>query len=521
MSILLLLLVVGAEPIDTVVVCPPALRTSIQPWVEHRQSQGYQLAFAENRQSAANIRRQIAAQHEISPLKSVLLVGDASSGAAGDNFTTPTFLIKAKVNLKWGSEDEIATDHPFADLDGDGAAEFAIGRLPADNADELKSLVAKILAYEKTPQTGAWRRQVRLTTGVGGFGLVADTVIETVTKQLLTDELPADYETSLIHASWRSPYFPNPYRFREKTIASINEGSLFWVYIGHGARHRLDYVRTPGGEKGFYFPILGNEDVAAMNCQGKWPVALFLACYTGAYDDPKDSLAENAMKSPGGPIASIAGSRVTMPYAMTVLARGMMHEHFANGRQTLGDIVMHAKRKLLAGGGDDEKSKLIDAIAQTVSPLPGELAAERLEHAMLFNLLGDPLLRLPVSQKIELSFEPTATAGEPLLVKGALSQPGNLTLELALRRDRVKGEAAPRSQFVLTKPELAQMDRIQEQANDKIIWTRTTLVDAGQFAMPIDVPAELGGPCTVRAICNGADTVAIGGENLFVRAKAN
>ena len=53
-----------------------------------------------------------------------------------------------------------------------------------------------------------------------------------------------------------------------------------------------------------------------------------LACYTAAFDQPQDCLAEELLKTEGGPVAVYGGSRVTMPYAMGVMGTAMMDEYF-------------------------------------------------------------------------------------------------------------------------------------------------------------------------------------------------
>ncbi len=52
---------------------------------------------------------------------------------------------------------------------------------------------------------------------------------------------------------------------------------------------------------------------------GAAPIAIMLACYTAAFDQPQDCLAEQMLKAEGGPVAVYGGSRVTMPYAMSVM----------------------------------------------------------------------------------------------------------------------------------------------------------------------------------------------------------
>ena len=183
-------------------------------------------------------------------LKYLLLVGDAEPAARVNAAVAarcvPTHLHPAVVNVKWGSEPQIASDNWYADLDDDQLPDLAIGRIPADSPAELSRIVAKILAYEQNTDFGPWRQRVNFIAGVGGFSPLIDTVIETATSKLLTSGIPAAYETRMTYGSWRSPYCPDPRLFHAMTVERHNEGCLFWVYIGHGQATELDQVSIPG-----------------------------------------------------------------------------------------------------------------------------------------------------------------------------------------------------------------------------------------------------------------------------------
>ena len=257
-----------------------------------------------------------------------MLVGNADPrlyhDAAVRHRCVPTFYAKAKVNVAWGSEPYLATDNWYADLDDDQTPDVAIGRLAATTPAELAVIVEKILAYEQCNDFGPWRRQVNLVAGVGNFGPVSDYVLESAARYFVSHEIPDDYATSITYASWRSPYCPDPRQFPGTILERLNEGSLFWVYIGHGHHMGLDQVQTPGG----IYPLLKSADPRMIRCRHAALIAVFLACYIGAFDASDDCLADQLVRTPGGPVAVLAGSRVTMPYAMTVMSSELMHACF-------------------------------------------------------------------------------------------------------------------------------------------------------------------------------------------------
>lgn len=503
---------------DTVVVCPAGFHDALGPWMRHRSQQGHTLVLVSNAAGAEGIRRRIRDVAKSGRLRFVVLIGDAQPALDHDQALrarcVPVHHAKAEVNTLWGSEPQIATDNWYADLDGDKMPEIAIGRLTADTPEELRQIVAKILAYERSTDFGPWRRRLNFVAGLGGFGPLVDTLIESTTRFFLTVGVPPDYQLSMTHGSWRSPYCPDPRRFHETTLRRLNEGSWFWVYIGHGRHRSLDRVRVPGER----YHILGANDVAKLDCRHGAPIALFLACYTGAFDAPSDCLAERMLREADGPVAIIAGSRVTMPYGMAVMAGGLMDECFRHRASTLGEAILGAKRKMMKQpAGADHQRAILDTIAAAVSPAPKKLAAERAEHVLLFNLIGDPLLRLRYPKRIALGVPPAVTAGEPFQVTGVCPVDGRGTLELVVRRDRLTFKPPSRSVYPKTSGALAEFQETYQRANDRRLKSVDVTVQGGRLATQLDVPEEADGQCHVRVFIQGAGDFAMGAANVTVR----
>jgi hypothetical protein len=431
--ILAIALSVSAPPPDTLVVCPPAFEPALQPWLDYRRSQGHVIVVVPNTGSAADIRQRIRANAQNGSLKYLLLIGDAPASAVkqfrvplrgSSNAATksearalriPAHYSPAKITLRWGGEPLIATDNYYADLDDDLSPDLAVGRLTADSPDELTAMIEKIISYERNDDVGPWRRRINFVAGNGGFGQWVDKLLERVAGNIIRRHIPATYQSTIAYAAWQTPP-SQPDRFREKVIARLNEGGAFWVYIGHGDQRSFgNVVRSPVTH---WQPIFSADDVWRLKPLGGPSIALFLACRTGGFDKREDCLAEELLRARAGPVAVIAGSRVTMPYAMTILGLGMMTETFENRRATIGEIFLYAKRRLLPPASDHRVGlatvvavssafELIPAdvipvtqrmaalrIVRLLGTLPADLMKERAEHVALFNLFGDPLLRL-------------------------------------------------------------------------------------------------------------------------------
>jgi hypothetical protein len=525
MQILLLtaaVLFAADEPADTVVVCPAEFAEALQPWLEHRVAQGHRFAHVSNQQSADLIRKEIRKVGKAGNLRAIVLVGDADPRAERDSEagarSTPTHHAKAKVNVLWGSEPQIATDNWYADLDDDQLPDVAIGRLSADSPEELSRIVAKTIDYEKSDRKGMWRRRVNFVAGVGGFGKLADSVLETTTKKFLTDGIPASYETTMTYGSWRSPFCPDPRRFHQATLDRLTEGSLFWVYIGHGQRRYLDRVPTPTGQH----HIFDTDDVVKLQRTSGAPIAVFLACYTGAFDEVRDSLGEELLRNGDGPVATLCGSRITMPYAMAVMGNELMGEYFRERRETLGAVVMHAKRRMARTLTEEEQQQqanrhVLDSLAAVISPAPELLDEERREHVLLFNLLGDPLLRLQHPRDVRVEVDKKVRGGSELLISANSPIAGQCTVELVCRRDRMKVRVPTRDRFDPQDDALADYNEVYAKANDRTWARRTIECRGGEFVMTLPVPKEAHGACFVRLFVESEDEHAVGAAEVFVR----
>ena len=510
------------EAPDAVVICPRTFVSALEPLLAHRHAQGHRFTYVPNNWSPAEIKAGIKKAADRGKLKYVLLVGDAEPGAATNVLTRqrciPAYYVDAKVNVKFGSEPQIATDNWYADLDDDNIPDLAIGRIPADTPKQVADVVAKIIAYENSLDFGEWRQRINFVAGVGGFGGVIDPMIEATTRKFLTDGIPSGYTTNMTYGSWRSPFCPDPRKFHEVSVQQHNDGCLFWVYIGHGQHNALDRVVVPGAR----FHILDVNDAHKLKCQNRAPIAVMLACYTAAYDAEEDCLAETMINAPGGPVAVYGGSRVTMPYAMAVMGSAMMEQYFKQRPETLGEAVLNAKREMVKPLDETNPLKntnrlLLDGLASVMSPTRTSLNEERLEHLHLFNLIGDPMTKLAHPENVTLTAPRDANPGQTIEVTGESTLAGRAVLELCCRRDCFKSELPARDHFDPSNAGLATMQPIYEQANDRS-WAKYQLqLPAGAFTTKIVVPQECLGACHVRIFVQGEKAHALGSANLYVK----
>lgn len=496
---------------DTLVVCPKDFRQALEPWHKHRKAQGHAFRWIDNLGSPDEIRKQIRKSAKSGQAKFLVLVGDADP-AMGSNdavraVSVPTHFAPARVNIHWGKERDIATDNWYADLDDDQIPDLAVGRIPADTPDELSVIVDKILRYEDCQDYGGWRRRVSIVACPGNFGPIIDQALENGARKFATEGIPPGFETTATYGQWRSPYCPDPRRFQECALGRINEGALFWVYIGHGNCRHVDEVSLPDRSR---FPILRYDDVGRLDCQSGSPIAIFLACYTGRFDDRDDSIAEEMLRTPGAPVGIIAATRVTMPYAMTVMGGELMKGYFVHRYQTLGEVFQYAKREMVLGKRDSASARFIDTVARTLNPKSPDLAAERLEHVLLFHLIGDPLLRLPRASEVTLDPPALLADGGSLTIRAHSQIAGRCRIELVPPRDRLCIPPPERNTFLGSDDFFAELTETYRKANDPVLASAELDVLPGDFEAILAMPETSFEHLHVRVFIQGQTGFAVG-----------
>ena len=529
---------------SVVVVCPKAWGGALEEWVSYRERE-YQVIKVDSEASSQDLKRSIfrAVQLAKWPVTAVLLCGDvgtvsdAKAGKSKFLSITPTFEIETKVKLGPFTTPTLATDLYYGDLDGDECPDLAVGRLPAKNAEELSRMLRRSIDYEQSQSFGPWRDRIHATAGVGGFGVLADTAIESVARRLLSEGIPDRFQLNMTYASLTSPYCPDPFSLTRSFIGKINDGGLFWVYIGHGNVDRLDDF-VVGNDA---IPICLNTDIATFDVQDGPPIALMLACFTGAFDARVDCFAETLLAKKDGPIAVIAGSRVTMPYGLSQLSTELMDGCFRDQIPTLGGILLNAKRNIwkpseavstIQDGGNvkvaqpqvsavdrlrAKQQSLITHMATALSPDGHDLTEERREHVRLMNLLGDPLLRIkhPVPMPIHCESEPNS--GRPMVITGNSPNPGKLKLELVWSRDRLPDGIRTVSDFQGTDEQRKAMQDNYARASDLVIVKLEKEIPSGEFSLELPVPSDCRGKCIVRAFVYGKNEWASGSQRVSVR----
>lgn len=93
---------------DTLVVCPAPFQQVMVKWCDYRKQQGHVIKMITPPLSVEALKQTIQTIAKSGSLKHVLIVGDVGEPRAWNNLKVPTDFVKARVNVLFGSDPEIA-----------------------------------------------------------------------------------------------------------------------------------------------------------------------------------------------------------------------------------------------------------------------------------------------------------------------------------------------------------------------------------------------------------------------------
>ncbi len=252
----------------------------------------------------------------------VLLAGDASIdprdylGQGPSDWIPTTWVNTVKM--------ETASDDALADIDGDGVADLAIGRLPLRSAAEADNVVAKLVAYDAAQ--GDWRgRSLVVTDRAGDFDFAG--AIQPLARQLeaaMTVTTIASGKMTLDEA-------------RRQLYEQLGAGQLLVTYLGHGS---VDRWHTQG--------LLTTSAVHGLANAPRLPIVLSMTCLNGFFHDLyTESVAEALIRArQGGAVAVWASSGLTRPTPQTDVQQALVTHLLRDERPTLGEAIRAAKASI-------------------------------------------------------------------------------------------------------------------------------------------------------------------------------
>ncbi len=276
----------------------------------------------------------------------VLLAGAGHYDFNGRNVATGNVLPPLMVSTSQGA---FASDVAVADVTGDdGVPEVIVGRIPAEDAATLHSVIQKIMAYEKSG--GEWTKSITLAAdnkdGDTSFSQASDELGTMIgggftVNRVYVEELGVEAG-------------------KAKFIQALQQGGFMINYLGHGG---LDVL----GKQ----PFFETDDLAQMTSEQGWPIISAMTCLVARFAVPGyKALGEEMVIKPDGGMIAAVGSE------------GISTHQYA---ERLGK---HFYEATLSG----EHARLGDALQQARVAYASEQADR--DTLFMYQLLGDPTLEL-------------------------------------------------------------------------------------------------------------------------------
>ncbi len=195
---------------------------------------------------------------EDNPPDYLLLIGDVNGA-----FAIPSY---------YHSSENDVTDHPFTLLDGDDYfPEMIVGRFSIDQADNLNTIISKILSYEKTPYmtNPEWFDNMVIVAGNYSDELPIPTT--PVTTSMWLAEKAANYGyDDITEIYYWIPDYPN-YPATTDIRNAINAGAGIVAYRGWG------------NAWGWSYPYFHTENIQQLTNGFYLPVMTSVVCNTGDF----------------------------------------------------------------------------------------------------------------------------------------------------------------------------------------------------------------------------------------------
>ena len=250
----------------------------------------------------------------------------------------------------WAPESgETAMDQRFVNVSGEDALpDMLIGRLSVQTAEDLVTMVEKIINYEKNLKTGPWQGTL-IQVADDNSDNPSDGIFEVSRNQLIADIIPVGYDTRQLYLR----KLKSPELTRLRIRSAINRGALLIEYTGHGG------IQTWADES-----IFRLEDVVGLRNR-YLPFVITTTCLNGQFDKPQQAgnycLSEQFLLGEYGAIAALSATRLTYGAANAEFDKDLFEALFQVGRaknletrfqvpptsRTVGHIIANAKISFL------------------------------------------------------------------------------------------------------------------------------------------------------------------------------
>lgn len=448
--------------------------------------------FGSGSPDAGAIRRFLKMAYDLgndssSPLRFALLFGRATF----DNRTiTPEMKAAGYTHLSTWQTDEpfsLAASYTSDDFFGalaDNAAtpvynadlSIAVGRIPAANLDQARTMVDKIYSYVNSPHPSEWRNQVLMVADNGDLGtFMLDSERQYTTFREST--LGSDMFYTKVYIDAFSIQGGTCAGGRERFYRVIDEGALWWTYIGHGNKTMLAEEN-----------VFTSHDIKNMTNR-RLPVFFGATCSFSRWDGP-DICGTEAM--------------AFTPAAGVISAIGPTREAYISDNGTLSEAIGRYAFEINPATGYVYTPA--QALMLAKNDIRKNATSTTREQLMRFVFLGDPALDLALPKaRVRLTAingeEPTPDAQVTVMARQNVTVDGQITdmdgqpindFNGVIYATMYDAEHSTTSNGLKTggaKPTEGKKVTFEEQG-DRLYAGRDS-VKAGNFRLSIPMPSEV------------------------------
>ncbi len=463
-----------------VLLSAPDLRQSLEKLATQRQAEHFRVVTLDSALAADGAKAAAAIESAAAGVDGpvyVLLAGTADANA-------PAGVRLPALRGTQGRMKALFTDHGYSLANGGEMPRAAVGRLPARNADEAQQRVEKILAFGKSGGAEEWRQRITALIGHPGGNSPLE---KTFAAGYVNTAVGA--RISSLHPRWTarvtadvpgSPWLLEKANLEPEFLRHAGEGSLLFLYMGHS---------DPGALYSDGVSLLSTKSWR----QARFPHGgLFFSC--GCYGlAPQSGKSEGygftGMRNPAGPAAFIGAVDLSYSAAGQLAFDGLLNLLQKEAPPALlAEWWLAAMQGLASGKIDAASFALLDMADGSGGAVP--LEAQRREHLEMWQLLGDPAMRLPLlPATIKLTGPDKVAPGATLTISGELPAP--LTAApVTITLERPPGVTAPGADHT--------------KANDPVLARRNeTVKNLMIYSVELTVPADYSaGSIIVRALAD-------------------
>lgn len=307
-------------------------------------------------------------------LRYVLLLGDTDYDyrniSGQSKMIIPTYQKNGNTDVSSYSTDDKYTF--IASGEWDRLPDIAIGRLPGQTADQLATMIDKIISYELTPEPGIWRNTITLVADDPLRPSRTRAELEHISDtEGLAEIIPSSMQINKIYLTEypevqdpNSPYIKKP-KARDAFIQKLYNGTLLVNYLGHGSP-------TVWAQE----EVFTASDLGLVKTGMRLPFWIAGTCDWAKYDDVNSSCVpeELMLMEDNGAVGILSTTRKTYAVFNEILLSDFFDFLFPetnSGRSlAVGDAVMMAKN--ITAGSDPNNEKYIlfaDPAMRLASPV--------------------------------------------------------------------------------------------------------------------------------------------------------